>query len=150
VSRVREFEALAQARTGGGIAVRLPFDPDEAWGSKDRHHVAGSISGIQVRGPLTRRDDAAFLDLGPSWCPPDAVRDGDSLRIRLAPEGPQVEELGPEFRAALEADPAARRTFESLATFYRKELVRSVDGVKRPETRARNLDAAMERLRHPG
>ena len=30
------------------------------------------------------------------------------------------------------------------------ELVRSVDGVKRPETRARNLEAAMERLRHPG
>ena len=51
--------------------------------------------------------------------------------------------------ATLEICPV-RRQFESLATFYRNELVRSVDGVKRPETRARNLEAAMERLRHPG
>jgi hypothetical protein len=65
-------------------------------------------------------------------------------------EGPQVEVLRPEFRAAPDADPAARRTFESLATFHRKELVGSVDGVKRPEIRLRNLDAAMERLRLPG
>ncbi|HET7828466.1 MAG TPA: YdeI/OmpD-associated family protein [Candidatus Limnocylindrales bacterium] len=150
MSRVREFEAVADRRTGGGIAIRLPFDPDEAWGAKDRHHVAGSINAVPVRGALTRRDDAAYLDLGPSWSRLGVVADGDAVRVRLAPEGPQVEELGPEFRAALEADPAARRTFESLATFYRKELVRSVDGVKRPETRARNLDAAMERLRHPG
>jgi uncharacterized protein YdeI (YjbR/CyaY-like superfamily) len=56
-------------------------------------------------------------------------------------------ELGPELRAALDADPAARRAFESLATFYRKAIVREVDGVKRAETRERNLAHVMDRLR---
>jgi hypothetical protein len=147
VSRVRHFEAVAEGRTGGGIAVRLPFDPDGEWGAKDRHHVSGSIHGVPVRGSLTRRDDAPYLELGPAWCRSGMVRDGDTVRVRLEPEGPQVDDLGPEFRAALDADREARRAFEALATFYRNELVRSVDGVKRPETRMRNLDAAMERLR---
>ena len=72
---------------------------------------------------------------------------GDRVAVRLEPEGPQLDDLGPELRAALDADPAARRAFESLATFYRKAIVREVDGAKRPETRQRNLAAAMDRLR---
>ena len=147
MTRFRQFEAVAEGRKGGGIAVRLPFDPDGEWGAKDRHYVNGSIHGFPVRGSLTRRDDAPYLELGPAWCRSGIVKDGDTVRVRLEPEGPQLEDLGPEFRAALDAHPDARRTFESLATFYRNDLVRSVDGVKRPETRARNLEAAMERLR---
>ena len=147
MTRSEQFEAVAEGRKGGGITVRLPFDPDVAWGAKDRHYVAGSVHGLPVRGSLTRHDDAPYLELGPAWCRSGLVKDGATVRVRLGPEGPQVEDLGPEFRAALEADPGARRAFESLATFYRNELVRSVDGVKRPATRARNLDAAMERLR---
>jgi hypothetical protein len=147
VTRVRQFEAIAEGRKAGGIAVRLPFDPDDAWGARDRHHVSGSIHGFPVRGSLTRREDAAYLELGPAWCRSGIVKDGDPVRVRLEPEGPQLDDLGPEFRAALDGDAGARRAFESLATFYRNELVRNVDGVKRPETRARNLEAAMERLR---
>ena len=103
--------------------------------------------GVRVRGSLVRRDDAPYLELGPAWCRSGTVSVGDTVAVRLEPEGPQLDDLGPELRAALDADPAARRAFESLATFYRKAIVREVDGVKRPETRRRNLAAAMDRLR---
>lgn len=145
--KVRQFEAVAAGRKGGGIAVRLPFDPNTAWGDKARHYVTGTVHGMRVRGRLAERDGAAYLELGPSWCPAGLVKDGDRVRVRLEPEGPQVEDLGPELRAALDADPTARRAFESLATFHRKEIVDSVDGVKTAATRARNLDSAMARLR---
>ena len=143
----QRFEATVDGRPNGGIAIRLPFDPDEAWGEKDRHYVAGSIHGFPVRGSLVRRGDAPYLELGPAWCRAGIVVVGDHVAVRLEPEGPQLDDLGPELRAVLDADPAARRAFESLATFYRKAIVREVDGVKRPETRARNLAAAMDRLR---
>jgi hypothetical protein len=148
--RAREFEAAVETRPTGGIAIRVPFDPDEAWGSKDRHHVTGWIEGIRVRGSLTRRGGGAYLDLGPAWAPNGLVKDGHTVRVRLEPEGPQLEDLGPELRAALSADPDVRRSFESLATFYRKEIVRNVDGAKRPETRERRLAEAMDRLRGSG
>ena len=143
----QRFEATVEPRSNGGIAIRLPFDPDVAWGEKDRHYVAGSIHGLRVRGSLVRRDDAPYLELGPAWCRSGAVAVGDTVDVRLGPEGPQLDDLGPELRAALDADPAARRAFESLATFYRKAIVREVDGVKRPETRQRNLAAALAALR---
>ena len=143
----RRFEATVEGRSSGGISIRLPFDPDVAWGAKDRHYVAGSIHGFRVRGSLVRRDDVPYLELGPAWCRSGIVSAGDRVAVRLEPEGPQLDDLGPELRAALDADPAARRTFESLATFYRKAIVREVDGAKRPETRQRNLEAAMRRLR---
>ena len=143
----QRFQATVEPRTNGGIAVRLPFDPNAAWGTKDRHHVAGSVHGVRVRGSLVRRDEAPYLELGPAWCRSGAVSVGDTVTVHLEPEGPQLDDLGPELRAALDADPAARRVFESLATFYRKAIVREVDGVKRPETRRRNLAAALDRLR---
>jgi hypothetical protein len=143
----QQFQATVEPRPNGGIAVRLPFDPDAAWGAKDRHHITGSVHGVPVRGSLVRRDDAPYLELGPAWCRSGTVSVGETVTVHLQPEGPQLDDLGPELRAALDADPAARRVFESLPTFYRKAIVREVDGVKRPETRQRNLAAVLDRLR---
>jgi hypothetical protein len=36
------FAAEVEARPGGGVAIRVPFDPSAAWGAKDRRHVAGN------------------------------------------------------------------------------------------------------------
>jgi hypothetical protein len=143
----QRFRATVEPRANGSVAIRLPFDPDAAWGGKDRHYVAGSIHGVRVRGSLVRRGDGRWLELGPAWCRSGRVSAGDTVEVDLQPEGPQLDDLGPELRAALDAEPAARRAFESLATFYRKAIVREVDGVKRPETRERNLARVMDRLR---
>ena len=98
----------------------------------------------RVARPPRRR---AVPRAGPSWCRAGIVAAGDHVDVRLEPEGPQLDDLGPELRAALDADPVARRAFESLATFYRKQIVREVDGAKRQETRDRQLAEAMDRLR---
>ena len=141
------FQALIEARTNGGIAVQIPFDPDAAWGVKDRHYVAGSIAGIGVRGVLIRRDADPYLELGPSWCRAGVVKPGDRVSVSLDPEGPQFDGLAPDFQAALVADPPARRTFESLATFYRNGIVRDIEGAKRPGTRAGRIQETVEALR---
>ena len=145
--RAQRFDVTAEGRTKGGIAVRLPFDPDAVWGEKDRHYVSGSIAGIGVRGPLSRREDAPYLELGPSWCREGRVKPGDRVAVVLEPEGPQFDDLVPEFKDALGADPAARWHFESLATFYRNAFVRSIEDAKRPETRARRIADTVAALR---
>ena len=147
--REQRFQATAEGRPRGGIAVLIPFDPDEAWGAKDRHYVAGSIEGIRVRGPLVSRDGDAWLELGPSWCRSGRVGPGDPVAVVLAPEGPQLDELAPDLQSALIEDPQARRTFESLATFYRSGFVRGIEDAKRPETRARRIAETVEAL-HAG
>jgi uncharacterized protein YdeI (YjbR/CyaY-like superfamily) len=49
--------------------------------------------------------------------------------------------------AALDAEPAARRYFDSLATFYRKNFMRWIDSAKRPETRARRIAETVAALK---
>ena len=142
----QHFDAVLEPRPRGGVSVRLPFDPDIVWGRKDRHYVTGSIQRYGVRGVLVAVDDACYLHLGPSWCRDPRVGPGAHVSVMLEPEGPQVETMADDIRAALIDEPEARRFFESLATFYRKGYVDWIEGAKRPDTRARRIAEAIDAL----
>ena len=139
MTRTTTFTATAEARPGGGIAIRLPVDPAEVWGERDRYYVSGTIERYPMRGVVADRDGAPYLELGPAWCHDPRVGPGASLSVSLAPEGPQLWTVASDFAEALTAEPTARRFFESLATFYRKAWVRWVDGAKPPEKRAKRI-----------
>src|SRR5262245_55031051 len=143
----KSFMATVEPRPRGGVAVRLPFDPSEAWGDKDRHAVTGMIDGRGVRGTLRSVGGEHYLELGPAWCRDGSVRAGVRVSVTLRPEGPQVDSLARDFAAALDAEPDARRFFESLATFYRKGYVRWIEQAKRPETRARRIAETVTALK---
>ena len=144
---MKEFTATVEARPRGGIAIKLPFDPSAEWGDKDRHDVTGTVAGHKVRGKLTPRAGAYYLELGPAWCRDEAVVPGAHVGVALGPEGPQVRALADDISAALDAEPAARRFFESLATFYRKNFIRWIEGAKRPDTRAKRIAETVATLK---
>jgi hypothetical protein len=141
------FPATLEPRRGGGVAIRIPFHPSEAWGDKDRHYVSGTIGGYGVRGTLTTVDGNPYLLLGPAWCRDPRMGAGAQVTVALLPEGPQFDGLSPDLRDALGAEPKARRFFESLATFYRKGYVDWVEAAKRPETRAKRIAETVAALK---
>lgn len=143
----RSFTADVEARPRGGVSIKLPFDPSAEWGSRERYDVSGTIEGHKVRGRLRLIEGAHYLELGPAWCRDERVGAGARVSVVLAPEGPQMGSLVPDFAAALDAEPQARQFFESLATFYRKNFVRWVDEAKRPETRARRIAESVAALK---
>ena len=108
---------------GGGVAIKVPFDPATAWGDKDRHYVPGTIERYGVRGSLTD-GRGHYLLLGPAWCRDPRVGPGAQVTVALEPEGPQFAALATMSGRRFEAEPGARRFFESLATFYRNGLRR--------------------------
>jgi hypothetical protein len=128
---------------GATARIELPFDPNEVWGPKDRHHITGTVGGVKIRGELRKAADGYEFFLGPAWVRDCAIDLAQELRVELAPEGPP---LGPDLIAALDAAPAAKRFFESLPTFYRKNFVRWIDSAKRPETRANRIAATIRLL----
>lgn len=54
---------------------------------------------------------------------------------------------GPDFAAALDAEPAARRTFESLSPSNKGWHVSQVEGAKTEETRQRRIEKQVDALR---
>jgi hypothetical protein len=97
--------------------VVLPFDPNDAWGQKERHHITGSIAGRPFRGPIDSAGDQYFLSLGAARLRDAQLPPGAAVEVTLAPEGPQVDRLSDDIALALDSDPQARAFFESLATF---------------------------------
>ncbi|MBW3622091.1 MAG: YdeI/OmpD-associated family protein [Armatimonadetes bacterium] len=130
-----------------GAYIEIPFDPNEVWGEKERHHITGSIEDHTIRGCLESRRGGFILSLGPAWLRGFEGDAGAEVEVVLAPEGPQLDTLSPDILAALDPEPEAKAFFLSLASFYRKNYVRWIESAKRPETRSKRITEMVELLK---
>jgi hypothetical protein len=136
----RAFTAALRAAKTGGFDIDLPFDANEAWGVKTVHHIAGTLSGVKVRGPLSLEDGNYRLKLGKAWRRDCRFEPGDEVSVMMWAEGPQANALPDDLAAALEASPAASAFWHGLATFYRKAYLAWVNGAsRRPALRAQRV-----------
>ncbi len=142
----QRFKAIV-SKTGSRVAIPLPFDPNEVWGAKQRHHITGTINGHTVRGPLGSDETHFFLPLGAAWRRDSEVNAGMEVEVVLAPEGPQADTLPKDVLAAFEGEPQAKAFFMSLATFYRNGYMRWIEGARRPETRSARIAEMLDLLK---
>lgn len=135
------------AEIGTRTVVPIPFDPNDVWSARQRHHISGTINGCVVRGPLDSDETQYFLTLGPAWRRDNGLKAGDEVDVELSPEGPLTDNLPPDVVAALESDPPSLEFFEGLPTFYRNNYNRWIESARRPETRAARIAEMMELLK---
>jgi hypothetical protein len=135
------------SKSGGRVLIRLPFNPDEAWGKKARHHITGTINGHTYRGSIISNSTNYFISLGEAWRRDADIEFGTTVEVVLQPEGPQHDTIAPDIAAAVSAEPDAQRYFESLATFYRRNYVKWIENAKRPETRAARITETVALLK---
>jgi hypothetical protein len=127
----RSFDAVVTVGPKGRVMVPLPFAPDDVWGTKPDHHVAGTVGNHRVRAVVEALGDGYGIVLGPAWRRDCAVAAGDTVSVMLSPEGPQRGDLPADFRAALEANPEAGAFFDGIAQFYRNAFLRYIEATKR-------------------
>lgn len=135
------------AKSGTRTFIIVPFDPNQVWGVKQRHHITGTVNGYGVRGSLGSDGKHYFLPLGAAWRRGNGLDAGAKVDVVLYPEGPQSESLSPDVAHALEAEPEAKAFFEALATFYRNNYIKWIESAKRPETRAARISEMVELLK---
>lgn len=135
------------AKSGTRTYIVIPFNPNEIWGVKHRHYVAGSINGCTVRGSFDSDGTQFFLPLGAAWRRGNGLDAGANVEVVIAPEGPQSDTLSPDVVAALNSEPQAKAFFDSLATFYRNTYMRWVESAKRPETRSSRITGMIRLLK---
>jgi hypothetical protein len=124
----------------GRLFLPVPFDPNQQWTSKPRHHVNGTVKGRFVRGIIERHGEQWGLVMGAMWARDCGVAVGDNVVLDIEPEGPQRADLAEDLAAALDADKGAAAFWDGLAQFYRKGYLRWIDGTKRdPAERERRI-----------
>lgn len=142
-----QFAATATRITRGRLIVPVPFDPDEIWGAKPRHHVAGSVNGMRVRAVIEAFEGRLGFVLGEAWRRDCGIEPGDQVQVQIAPEGPQRADLSADVAAALDANPVAGQFFDSLAQFYRKGYLGWIDATQRsPQLRAERISVVVQLL----
>lgn len=146
--RTRRFTATVTVDEQGRTHVPVPFDPDDVWGAKPRHHISGTLDGHGLRGVIESVGSGHVVVLGPAWCRTSRLATGDQVIVVLAPEGPQRGDLAVDIAAALDASPEAGAFFDSLAQFYRNAYLRWIDATKRrPELRPVRIAEVVRLLR---
>jgi bacteriocin resistance YdeI/OmpD-like protein/uncharacterized protein DUF1905 len=141
----RRFSASIE-KSGTKTFVPVPFDPNTAWGEKDRHYVTGVIDGHKIRGVLMSVGTQYLLPLGPAWLRDNDVRAAGKVDVELSAEGPLAETVAGDIAAALDAAPQAHAFFASLAPFYRKNYIRWIESAKREHTRAARIGEMVRML----
>lgn len=144
----RSYTTVVTTGARNRVLVPVPFDPNTVWGNKTEHRVSGTVNGMDVRASVEPLGDGFGIVLGPAWRRDCGLAPGDEVKVLLAPEGPQREDLANDVRVALEANPSAGAFFDGLAQFYREAFLRWIDATKRrPDERTRRIAEMVELLR---
>ena len=148
MAKAKKFSAVVTADPKRRVFIPVPFDPDDVWGAKPKHHVTGSVNGMKVRAVIETFGDARGVILGPAWRRGCGIAPGEKVVVVLTPEGPQRADIAPDVAAALDAESTAGEFFDSLAQFYRKGYLTWIEATKgRPEVRAERLAEVVELCR---
>jgi hypothetical protein len=145
--RNQQFTTVVVPAARGHVLIPVPFDPDTVWGSKPRHHIAGTVNHMRVRGVIEPAGDGYGFTIGPAWLRDCGLAGGDTATVDIEPEGPQRDDLADDIATALDQSPAAAAFFDSLAQFYRNAYLRRIDATKRrPDLRAERITEMIQLL----
>lgn len=138
------LELAGKTATG----IRVPPEIVEALGAGKRPPVRVTIGGHTYRSSIATVSGAYMVGVSAENRAAAGVKAGDEVDVDIELDTqPREVTLPEDFAAALQAEPDASRTFESL-TYSRKQwFVQPIEGAKTSETRERRIAKAVEMLR---
>lgn len=136
-------------RGGGGTMVPLPRDVAAKLGLKGMPRIQAVIAGQPYRGSLMPMGDGTYcLGVLKSIQAAAGVGFGDTVEVSLEVDtAPRVVEPPPDLARVIEGDKKMSASWEKLSFTNKKEMARSLEEAKKPETRERHLKAAIAKLR---
>ena len=135
---------------GGKTATgfEVPASVVEAFGRGKRVPVRVTIGPHTYRSTVAVMDGRYLLPLSAENREAAGVRAGDEVDVTLElDDAPREVELPDDLAAALDAEPAARRTFDALSNSNQRYHVLQVTGAKSDETRQRRIAKSIATLR---
>jgi hypothetical protein len=128
--------------------IRIPDEVVEALGSGKRPAITVTINGFTYRSTVAVLGGDYMVGVSAENRAGANVAGGDVVDVDIELDSePRVITLPPDFAAALDAEPAARRTFDGLSPSNKGWHVSQVEGAKTDETRQRRVAKQVDALR---
>jgi Bacteriocin-protection, YdeI or OmpD-Associated/Domain of unknown function (DUF1905) len=128
--------------------IQVPDEVVEALGSGKRPAVKVTVNGYSYRSTVASMSGVFMVSLSAEHRAGAGVGGGDEVEVDLELDSaPREVTVPPELVAALDAEPAARATFDGLSYSNKSWHVLQVTGAKTEETRQRRIARSVEALK---
>ncbi|HET8787218.1 MAG TPA: YdeI/OmpD-associated family protein [Actinomycetes bacterium] len=129
-------------------AIQVPEEVMEALGAGKRPAVTVTVNGYRYRSTVASMGGVAMVSLSAEHRAGAGVAGGDEVEVDLELDtAPREVEVPADLAAALDAEPAARSTFDGLSYSNRSWHVLQVTGAKTDETRRRRIARSVDLLK---
>ena len=137
---------LQAGKTATG--VEIPEEIVTALGAGRRPPITVTINGFTYRSTVAVMGGAYMVGVNADNREGAGVKGGDEVDVDIELDTAPREVVVPaELAAALDAEPAARRTFDGLSTSNKSWHTYQVENAKTEETRQRRIAKSIEALR---
>jgi len=137
---------LQSGRTATGIQV--PDEVIEALGAGRRPAVKVTVNGYTYRSTVAVMGGANMISLSAEHRAAAGVAGGEEVEVDIDLDtAPREVTVPADFAAALDAEPAARRTFDGLSYSNKSWHLLQVEGAKTEETRQRRIAKSVDILK---
>ena len=137
---------LQNSKTATGFQV--PDDVMTALGAGKAPKVLATINGHTWRTSVATINGGPMVGVNTDVRAATGVRGGDEIEVDLQLDtAPRTIDVPADLAAALDAEPAARRTFDALSYSNQRFWVEPIAAAKSDETRQRRIEKAVSTLR---
>jgi hypothetical protein len=110
--------------------------------------VAVTINGYTYRSSVATVNGGPMIGVSEAVRTATGVRGGDEIEVDVVLDtAPRAVTVPDDLAAALDAEPAARQTFDGLSYSNQRFWVEPIEAAKSDETRQRRIEKAVATLR---
>jgi hypothetical protein len=144
-----EFKVKIAGKEAGVVAaITPPFDVVEAFGTRGRVPIRGTINGFPFRSSLMPMGGFHLMPVRKSLRDDAGVNPGDTVSVVMErDDAERTVEVPALLKKELAKSKTAQANWEKLAFTARKEIALSITGAKQEETRTRRLAKALDILK---
>jgi hypothetical protein len=143
---MKKFKAILGKEGDSGLFLEVPFDVKEEFG-RARPPVKVTVNGYAFRTTVSVYGGKYYLGVRKSHRDAAGVEVGDRVEITMAlDDEPREVEIPPELAKALAKNKRAKARWEKLSYTHQKEHADAINDAKKPETKARRVEKAIEML----
>ena len=138
------IELAGKTATG----IDIPDEVVEGLGAGRKPPVRVTIAGHTYRSTVAVRGDRYLVGVNAANREAAGVAAGDEVDVDIELDtAPREVTVPADLATALDADPDAKRFFESLSYSQKQGYVQPIEQAKKPETRDRRVEKAVAMMR---
>ena len=143
-----KFHTTLKQSDGTATGIVIPNEVIEALGAGKKPPVNITVNGYAYRSTVATVDGNFMVGFSADHRAASGIRGGDEIDVDIELDTqPRKVDVPPDLQAALDAEPAAKATFEKLSNSLKGYHVSQVTGAKTEETRQRRIEKSISVLR---